>query len=78
MIHQDIYAVILAARTFRALMIIVAAFDLDIWQYDAVSALINNSIDEKIYSECLDDFIKFDFCWKSQKALYDLKQISIL
>jgi hypothetical protein len=78
MTHQDTYAIILAARTFRALMTIATAFDLDIWQYDAVSAFINNSIDEKIYNECLDDFIKSDFCWKLQKALYDLKQISIL
>ncbi len=78
MTHQDIYAAILTARTFRAFMTIATAFDLDIWQYDAVSAFINNSIDEKIYSECLDDFIKFDFCWKLQKVLYDLKQISIL
>jgi hypothetical protein len=30
MTHQDTYAVTLAARTFRALMTIAAAFDLDI------------------------------------------------
>jgi hypothetical protein len=76
-IHQDIYAITLIARTFRALMIIATAFDLDIWQYDAMSAFINNSIDEKIYSECSDDFVKFDYCWKLLKTLYDLKQVSI-
>jgi hypothetical protein len=59
-------------------MIIATAFDLDIWQYDAISAFINNSIDEKIYSECLDDFFKLDYYWKLLKILYDLKQVSIL
>ncbi len=78
MIHQNIYATTLTAKTFRALMIIATAFDLDIWQYDAMSAFINNSIDEKIYNECFDDFVKFDYCWKLLKTLYNLKQISIL
>jgi hypothetical protein len=78
MIHQNTYAVTLTARTFRALMTIATAFDLDIWQYDAINAFINNSIDEKIYNECLDDFFKFDYCWKLLKTLYDLKQVSIL
>ncbi len=59
-------------------MITATAFDLDIWQYDAMSAFINNSIDEKIYSECFDDFVKLDYCWKLLKTLYDLKQVSIL
>jgi hypothetical protein len=62
MIHQDIYEITLIARTFRALMIIATAFDFDIWQYDEMSAFINNSIDEKIYNECLDDFVKLDYC----------------
>jgi hypothetical protein len=51
MTHRDTYAATLAARTFRALMAISAAFDLDIWQHDAVSAFINSPIDEEIYSE---------------------------
>jgi hypothetical protein len=38
------YATTLAAKTFRALMIISTAFDLKIWQYDAVSAFINNEL----------------------------------
>jgi hypothetical protein len=78
MIHYNIYSITLIARTFRALMIIATAFDLDIWQYDAMSAFINNSIDEKIYKDCLDDFVKLDSCWKLLKTLYDLKQVSIL
>jgi hypothetical protein len=78
MTHQNIYAITLIAKTFRALMIIATTFDLDIWQYDAINAFINNSIDEKIYSEYFDDFFKLDYCWKLLKTLYDLKQASIL
>ncbi len=77
MIHQDIYAITLIAETFRTLMIIATTFDFDIWQYDVMNAFINNSIDEKIYNECFDDFVKLDYCWKLLKILYDLKQIWI-
>jgi hypothetical protein len=62
MIYQNIYAITLITRTFRALMIIATTFDLDIWQYNAMNAFINNSINEKIYNECFDDFVKFDYC----------------
>jgi hypothetical protein len=69
MIHKDIYAITLCARTFQALMIIATAFNVDIWQFDAISAFINSSINEKIYSECFDDFVKLDYCWKLLKTL---------
>jgi hypothetical protein len=75
---QNTYATIFAAKTFRALMIILIAFDLKIWQYDAVNAFINNEIDEKLYNECSNEFSRFDYCWKLNKILYELKQISIL
>ena len=47
--EQDTFAAILAARIFRALMAIVAAFDLETRQYDAVNAFANSSIDEATY-----------------------------
>jgi hypothetical protein len=75
---QNTYAVTLTAKTFRALMTISIAFDLKIWQYDAISAFINNEIDEELYSECLNEFSRFDYCWKLNKVLYELKQVSIL
>ncbi len=75
---QNTYAVTLTAKTFRALMIISTVFDLEIWQYDAISAFINNEIDEELYSECPNEFSRFDYCWKLNKALYELKQVSIL
>lgn len=39
----------LAARTFRALMAIAAAVDLEVRQYDAVNAFANGSLNEIIY-----------------------------
>jgi hypothetical protein len=75
---QNTYAVTLTAKTFRALMTISIAFDLKIWQYDAISAFINSEIDEELYNECSNEFFRFDYCWKLNKALYELKQASIL
>ncbi len=76
--NQNTYTTTFAAKTFRALMIISIAFDLKIWQYDAVSAFINNEIDEELYSESSNESFRFNYCWKLNKALYELKQVSIL
>jgi hypothetical protein len=76
-IDQNTYAITLTAKTFRALMIISIVFDLEIWQYDAINAFINNEIDEELYSECSNEFSRLDYCWKLNKALYELKQVSI-
>ena len=47
--EQDTFAATLAARVFRALLAIVAAFDLETRQYDAVNAFANSPIDEPTY-----------------------------
>jgi hypothetical protein len=75
---QNTYAITLTVKTFRALMIISTVFDLEIWQYDTINAFINNEIDEKLYSEYSNEFSRFDYCWKLNKVLYELKQASIL
>jgi hypothetical protein len=77
-IDQNTYATILAAKTFRALMIISAAFNLKIWQYDVVNAFINNEIDEELYNENSNEFFRLNYCWRLNKTLYKLKQVSIL
>lgn len=72
---QDTFAATLASRIFRALMALVAAFDLESWQYDAVNAFANSDVDEPIYCKLPDG-------WKGLqsilllllKALYGLKQ----
>ena len=55
-VYKDTYAIILAARSFRALMAIITIFDLDCWQGDTVNAFTNSLIDEVIYIKYLDRF----------------------
>jgi hypothetical protein len=76
-IDQNTYATTFAVKIFRALIIISIAFDLKIWQYDAVNAFINNEIDEELYNESSNEFSRFDYCWKLNKTLYELKQVLI-
>ena len=47
--EEDTYAATLTARTFRALMAVSAAFDLEIRQYDAVNAFINSDLRETVH-----------------------------
>ena len=54
-IQSDIYAAILAARIFRVLMTIVAAFELETRQFDVVNIFVNNFINETIYCRTLDE-----------------------
>jgi len=37
-------------------MAIAAAFDLEIWQYNAVNAFINARLDKPVYYYCLEGF----------------------
>jgi hypothetical protein len=55
-IDQNIYAITLIVKTFRVLIIISIVFNLEIWQYDAISIFINNEIDEELFNECSNEF----------------------
>ena len=46
----------MAVRLFKALIAIIAIFDLDCWQGDAVNIFTNSKINEVIYIKCLDGF----------------------
>jgi hypothetical protein len=59
-------------------MIISTVFNFEIWQYDAINAFVNNEINEELYNKCSNEFFRLDYCWKLNKILYELKQISIL
>ena len=73
--NMDTFAATLAARLFRFLMAITAAFDLETRQYDAVNAFANSTINEPT-------FCKVPPGWDGnpnillllQQALYGLKQ----
>ena len=77
-ISEETYAATLAARTFRFLMAITAVFDMDIHQYDAVLAFLNNDLDEEIHCELSNEFKIPGKLWRLRKALYGLKQTPIL
>ena len=76
--HQDNYAATLAARTFRALMAITAAFDLETWQADAVNAFTNSDLDETVYCDCPEGFKLPGFCLQLFRALYGLRRSPLL
>lgn len=75
---NDNYAATVAARTFRALMAITAAFDLEIYQLDAVNAFLNSNIDEETTTEWPLGFGDQETSWLLLKALYGLKQAPLL
>ena len=72
--HQDTYAATLAYRTFRALMALAAAFDLEIAQLDAVNAFLNSPINEETYVEYPEGFREPGKVLQLKKALYGLRQ----
>ena len=76
--HQDTYAATLAARTFRALMAITAAFDLEARQFDAVNAFTNSQMDETVYIEFPDKYKMPGYCILLLRALYGLRRSPLL
>ena len=71
-IHHDNYAATLAPRTFRALMALTAAFNLEAHQYDAVNAFTNSRLDETVHCHCPEGFIRPNHCLLLLRALYGL------
>jgi hypothetical protein len=48
---DDFYAATLAAKTFRVLAAITAAFDLEAQHFDAVSVFTNSHLEEPIFCQ---------------------------
>ena len=46
---MDIYAAILAGRSFKVLLVIVVKFDLKLYQYDVVNAFIYAKLNKVVY-----------------------------
>jgi hypothetical protein len=74
MTREDKAAATLAARTFRTLMAIAAAFDLEIKQYDALNAFVNSELDEIVYIEFPEGFCEPGYVLILNKALYGLRR----
>jgi hypothetical protein len=70
-------ATTIAARIFRFLMAIIAAFGLEMRQYDIVNAFINAHLRETIYTHHPDGFFRKGLI-KLNRALYGLRQAPAL
>lgn len=73
--EQNTFATTLAARIFRTLITIVAAFDLKTRQYDAVNAFANSPINKPTYCKPPNGWTGFQsILLLLLRALYGLKQ----
>jgi hypothetical protein len=71
--NDDVYASTLAYRTLRILLAIIAYFDWETLQLDAINAFLNSSIQGQIFTELPPGFPSEGHCWKLLKALYGLR-----
>jgi hypothetical protein len=71
---EEKYLATLAARTARAVLALVSAFDLDTHQFDAVNAFLNSLLDETVITEMPEGFRQSGYCWKLLRALYGLRK----
>jgi hypothetical protein len=76
--HEDVYAATATFKTFRTLMSLAAAFDLEVWQLDAVNAFVNADIDDDVYISLPEGYSQKGLCLKLLKALYGLKKSPLL
>ncbi|KAJ5827623.1 hypothetical protein N7447_001845 [Penicillium robsamsonii] len=71
--YQEKRAATLAARTARMIFALVAAFDLNLRQRDAVTAFLNSKLEQETYSHMPEGFQIPGKCWKLRRALYGLR-----
>jgi hypothetical protein len=76
--EKEIYAVILAGRSFRMLIALAARWNLKIRQLDAVNAFPNSELDEKVYIELPDGFKASGKIGRLLRALYGLRRSPLL
>lgn len=78
---MDTRSTTLASKSFRLMMALVAAFDLDAIQLDAVNAYLNAEIPKeqgKIYAHCTLGFAKSGIILFLKRALYGLSPAGLL
>ncbi len=68
------YAATASAKTFRAVMAFVAAFNMDTDQKDAVNAFLNAILHQPVYTKTPDGFRVKGKVWRVTKALYGLRK----
>jgi hypothetical protein len=73
-----IRATTLAATSFRTLMAVVAKFDLETIQLDAINAFVNANLDELVYMRTPSGFPVKNHVLRLNKALYGLRRLPLL
>lgn len=76
--HEDFYAATLAAKVFRFFIAIIAAYDLETAQFDAVNAFVNSLLRDVIYVKYPPGFGEKGYCLLLLRALYGLRQSPML
>ena len=73
---RDVYAITATFKTFRLIMALVAAFNLEVIHLDAVNAFVNADVDEEVYIIMPEGYKKGrkDMVLKLRKALYGLRK----
>jgi hypothetical protein len=75
---QETRATTLAARTLRTLLALIAAFDLETLQLDAVNAFLNSLLNEEVYVSYPPGYYQKNKALKLYKALYGLQRSLLL
>jgi len=70
---EETRAITLAHRSFRTIMALVAAFDLDISQFDATNAFLNSYLEKPVYILMPEGFRQKGKVWCLKRALYGLR-----
>lgn len=75
----DTYAATLAARVFRFLMALTAAFELKAYQYDVLNAFLNALLDKLVYVQTPEPYVEqLGELLELKRALYGLKDAPLL
>lgn len=75
----DTYAATLAARVFRFLMALTAAFRLKAYQYNVLNAFLNAHLDKRVYVQTPELYVEqLGRLLKLKRALYGLKDAPLL
>jgi hypothetical protein len=72
--NRNNYAATLATKSFRLVLAIIAYFDLETIQLDAVAAFLNCYLEEAIYARFPPGKDEPGFCLRLRRALYGLPQ----
>jgi hypothetical protein len=78
-VYDDTYAATLAARIFRFLVALMAAFGLKVFQYDVLNAFLNAEVNRKIFVQTPEGYVnQFGPLLWLWRALYGLKEAPLL